>query len=74
MNGMDVNSAQVWEAAHSLEQSWQDAAQRWQDVTAAEFEVQHWLPLATTTAAYLDAARTLEDVLALIRQLTLEAG
>lgn len=71
---MDVNSARVWEAAHSLEQSWQDVAERWQDATAAEFEVQHWLPLATATAVYLDAARTLEDVLALIRQLTAEAG
>gem|GEM_PF-2818999 len=72
MNAMDMLSTRVWEAAYSLEQSWQDTAEHWQDTTAAEFEQQRWLPLATATAAYLDAARPVEDVLALIRQLSVE--
>jgi hypothetical protein len=66
---MNELSAPIWEAANSLEQTWQAAAERWHDVAAAEFEQQHWLPLAAAVADTIAAARTLEDLLATIRSL-----
>ncbi len=63
---MNELSTPVWEAANHLEQTWQAAAERWQDGAAAEFEQQHWLPLAETALGYISAARELEDALAAI--------
>lgn len=66
---MDELSAPILEAARTLEDAWQSAAERWCDAAATEFEQQHWLPLAATAVDYIAAARTLEDLLATIRGL-----
>lgn len=67
---MNQISADVWSAAHTLELKWQEAAERWRDATAGEFEEQHWLPLAERTAAYIKVTRELDAVIASIRNLT----
>ena len=69
---MNQLSAPVWEAANHLEQTWQAATERWQDSTAAEFEQQHWLPLAATALDDVTAAHELEELLATIRVLANE--
>lgn len=66
---MNRISAEVWEAAYSLEQTWQHVAEQWQDATADEFADQCWRPLAETTVAYIDAARELDAVIAIIHSL-----
>lgn len=72
MNNMDELSTPIREAAHRVEQAWQAAADHWQDATAAHFEQEHWLPLATTTLEYMHAARELEDILTAISALRRE--
>ena len=43
--------------------AWEGAARHWQDEVARHFETDHWAPLAQRSRAYLEALRTLLDVL-----------
>jgi hypothetical protein len=43
--------------------AWEEAAQHWQDEVARQFDADHWAPLAQQSRAYLEALRTLMDVL-----------
>ena len=43
--------------------AWEEAVPHWQDEVARRFEADHWTPLAQRSRAYLEALRTLMDVL-----------
>ncbi len=43
--------------------AWEEAARHWQDEVARQFDADHWTPLAQRSRGYLEALRTLLDVL-----------
>jgi hypothetical protein len=43
--------------------AWEEAARHWQDEVARQFDNDHWTPLAQRSRGYLEALRTLMDVL-----------
>ena len=43
--------------------AWEEAAPHWQDEVARRFDTDHWTPLVQRSRAYLEALRTLMDVL-----------
>lgn len=46
-----------------LQAAWDQARPRWRDDMARDFDTWHWTPLAQETRSYLEALRTLMDLL-----------
>ena len=46
-----------------LSTAWEQADRHWQDEVARQFEADHWMPLQQRSRAYLDALRTMMDLL-----------
>jgi hypothetical protein len=46
-----------------LAAAWEEAARHWQDEVARQFEADHWTPLVQQSRGYLEALRSLLDML-----------